>query len=869
MKIKIHLDQKRYSSKPQQRDIIEINKSITNKITECEIRDFIDMVGNNGQTFMPGLMNGARKKENFVGQQVYGLDFDEGITFEEFMERAEELELYPAFVYKTFSYTEEHPKFRAVYINDCIFEEWKGANILLKMLRYIYPESDKACVDASRIFFGGKANLYVNEDASINVRDVAVCLQAYIFKNKKSNCSKVIKKIGENLGIKVERGILRILAECSEDTRNGSRPVYILGLNQNSSIIYYIEENEKSYTQHAPGEYTRRIIQHKTIQDIMECCPLAKEFYEKGVDHDKKFMLATNLRYIKGGRNLFFQGIHDHVEKWEADWKTILINNYHPQSCKNGNCPYVDQCRCKNMCEKLERKITVIKHKRDYITLGEGEYLLQRYISDSINDTGKDINLIKAQTALGKTYAYCQLASQRDPNSKLLMIALPTIKLQNEVYDELIDRNLEVYKTISVSNMLDEIGLDELSEQVYGLYKKGLGAKVKTLIREYLLNNKDLYDYQKEQLQECLDTNKHLIGDKMVVTTHAMLLRLPETILSRYEIVVDEDILMTIFKNTGSVSFDELEKFIKSKYITVDNKGRIETIMQMPNGTVDVTGLHEMFQVDLERMCSDESDISGPIQEFLKSSTFHVNLEAERIDYFTNIPFPKVPMTIISATLNENIYRNYFRNRYIELKEVHLIQYRGTLKQYTAYSMSRSFIKNVGVDLVKRSIYNITKLDDDNIITFKMLDPTKSIYLGKTEGYNELKGKNICVVGTPHNVPFIYELIGKYLGYDVSTNANSRKENPSSKAETPEHDESVKMNVRKVRNEYYSFQMMTFENKLMQELQFYFLESELEQAIGRARLLRFDCTVFLFSNYPCRQAEIIQDDYLLDDMSRK
>lgn len=48
-----------------------------------------------------------------------------------------------------------------------------------------------------------------------------------------------------------------------------------------------------------------------------------------------------------------------HVEKWEADWKTILINNYHPQSCKNGNCPYVDQCRCKNMCEKLERKITV------------------------------------------------------------------------------------------------------------------------------------------------------------------------------------------------------------------------------------------------------------------------------------------------------------------------------------------------------------------------------------------------------------------------------------------------------------------------------------------------------------------------------
>lgn len=32
MKIKIHLDQKRYSRKPQQRDVIEINKSIIYKL---------------------------------------------------------------------------------------------------------------------------------------------------------------------------------------------------------------------------------------------------------------------------------------------------------------------------------------------------------------------------------------------------------------------------------------------------------------------------------------------------------------------------------------------------------------------------------------------------------------------------------------------------------------------------------------------------------------------------------------------------------------------------------------------------------------------------------------------------------------------
>ena len=70
------------------------------------------------------------------------------------------------------------------------------------------------------------------------------------------------------------------------------------------------------------------------------------------------------------------------------------------------------------------------------------------------------------------------------------------------------------------------------------------------------------------------------------------------------------------------------------------------------------------------------------------------------------------------------------------------------------------------------------------------------------------------------------------------------------------------MTVRKVENEIYEYSIMTFGNMKMRNLQLYFLESELEQAVGRARLLRCNCTVYLFSNYPLRQAEIIQEDYL-------
>jgi hypothetical protein len=39
------------------------------------------------------------------------------------------------------------------------------------------------------------------------------------------------------------------------------------------------------------------------------------------------------------------------------------------------------------------------------------------------------------------------------------------------------------------------------------------------------------------------------------------------------------------------------------------------------------------------------------------------------------------------------------------------------------------------------------------------------------------------------------------------------------------------------------------------------IESELEQAIGRARLLRNKCTVHLFSNFPLPQAKMMEFEY--------
>ena len=117
------------------------------------------------------------------------------------------------------------------------------------------------------------------------------------------------------------------------------------------------------------------------------------------------------------------------------------------------------------------------------------------------------------------------------------------------------------------------------------------------------------------------------------------------------------------------------------------------------------------------------------------------------------------------------------------------------------------------------------------------------IYHGKSEGSNIYKGQDIAIIGTQHLTPFIYKLIGAYLGYDTTGN----------------------MMARYVEHKEFRFKMMTFEDEQMRNLQFYFIESEMEQLVGRARLLRYDCTVYLFSNFPLRQAELIQDEYLAEE----
>lgn len=132
-------------------------------------------------------------------------------------------------------------------------------------------------------------------------------------------------------------------------------------------------------------------------------------------------------------------------------------------------------------------------------------------------------------------------------------------------------------------------------------------------------------------------------------------------------------------------------------------------------------------------------------------------------------------------------------------------------------------------------------VNGDKVITF-MSQNIGELHFGNTEGSNVLEGEDILVIGTPYHAEFLYKLVAFAMGMDF--------------------DEDEEMELQIAEHNGYRFPFNTYQNEDLRAVQFWMLESELEQAVGRARLLRNECTVHLFSNFPLSQSKMIDNfDY--------
>ena len=142
--MRISLSRNAYKSKPagaqiavQQREMMAVD--FTHDVEE----GLLYFIGQQGHAFRDCILEGGAKTENFVEQNLLTLDFDSGISVDEFLKQCAEMYICPSVIYHTFSHTDEKPRFRAVFVLDAPVRSVPLAKSLRRAINYLFPQADQ------------------------------------------------------------------------------------------------------------------------------------------------------------------------------------------------------------------------------------------------------------------------------------------------------------------------------------------------------------------------------------------------------------------------------------------------------------------------------------------------------------------------------------------------------------------------------------------------------------------------------------------------------------------------------------------------------------------------------------------------------
>ena len=177
-RIKAHIDPKGYDEKPSGKEIGGIKTRLQKKSSPSfvTLEELVQKI-KTGHSISPGIMGGMSAKD-WKEQQLFMVDIDneeEGpilrIKGAKAICRDNNLPL--AFYYQTFSYTKEHPKFRLGFVMDKPVRDEGMRKHIMEALVNLFPQSDKSCVNADRIFHGtNKTAKLFNENARISWENI-------------------------------------------------------------------------------------------------------------------------------------------------------------------------------------------------------------------------------------------------------------------------------------------------------------------------------------------------------------------------------------------------------------------------------------------------------------------------------------------------------------------------------------------------------------------------------------------------------------------------------------------------------------------------------------------------------------------------
>jgi len=180
MNIKCMIDKTYYNSKPTGADIGTIQNRL--KATDITIKDLAKELIE-GASFRPSFLMG-KKETDWISQQIFALDFDNGTTIDEELNRCRELNILPIFAYTSFSHSKEHHKFRLVFCMDSIINDYDTAKQIQSILMGLFNKSDKQCSNIGRLYFGGRDLVYEDYDNMIDYKNMLTVYDDILSNNK-------------------------------------------------------------------------------------------------------------------------------------------------------------------------------------------------------------------------------------------------------------------------------------------------------------------------------------------------------------------------------------------------------------------------------------------------------------------------------------------------------------------------------------------------------------------------------------------------------------------------------------------------------------------------------------------------------------
>lgn len=853
--MKLMLDPQPHTSKPT--NVAEINNRLASSPVDISIAELAAAIGR-GQSFCCGYFNKPaadgkiyRRNECWTSQEVFGLDFDDGLTLDDFTETCIKYDIMPAIVYTTFSHTPNHHKFRAIWQVPTPVTDLRVRWLIMQSLAHIVGQAnDPKCYDPARLFFGGKSIVYLNADSYVNPYNLVLSVVAALEDRDKHNLGQNIKQFCKVTWLEMynglpyvtleEKGIAKDLDISLANLKEKCffYKIYIDKkiLEETNSLkncidtptlvaIHFTVTNDQ-FTPVKTDRWGRESLQKGDIVDtkaeaklidqrpenIAKVCQLAKDFVEgKYLGHNLRWMLMTWYANVKKGARFFINTMYRHYDSSRASrfnyyTRYALAQGYLPARCSE-ECPYFNDCDKKHLPlpDKLGAKRGQIVMTSGFLSkpLAQAEAEYQQAFQRALAAKDNKIYIIKAPTGIGKTENYLGL--------KDTLIAVPTHQLREEVLQRFVDRGYKRPATVgqfpAVSSRIDK--------QIADYYQAGAYGEAVKLIKWLSDNgqcNPKILKYHNDY-QEYTQTR-----DTAVVTHQRVLF---QKIIRQQQIIFDEDPFTSLVEpgEVKPADIDTLNKMAGKIIIDLDKMTPYQ--VYMPHQVIKQT-----FDYLLPHLAGK---VSSNLGQLLKAKAI-IKLKNNTVYYVVrrNLPMD-MKIIILSATINEKLYRQMFGDR-VDFIDIGNVETTGKIYQDSQFSYSRQCLDE-HPDLLPKIVNDfrlpfITHAKYDQLIPDFIAD----LHFGATQGVDYMKAMDMLVIGTPHANNMAYIMYALGVGYNVS------------------FDETLK--YQKIDRNGISFWFMTYEDPNLREVQLYLIENELYQAIGRARTLRTDATVFLFSNYP-------------------